>query len=852
MNYKSLIMAVLAGALVATSCMKNLESASVTKVRDAKAEELKSLAELNKAQAAAATTLANAEASLKLAQAKVAEAQAAKLNAETEMLKAQLEYQIAYYKSLIEQISFEMELAAIKHELQMEKAYAKLLEAMQEADAETVATVVALIDNIKYEDSLVMDLAGKIAENEAKIVLLKEGLESIEEYTLEEVLDARAEIARLQNWNEYYKECLKYDSRTLRNTIDALRVDAARVSNEISFLAGQMTSQAESFNELSGKLSEENNTIEGAVSNLGAWWSPEGYYYYNKENEKVVVSTLPVLEFIGSTENAPAEVNVEGLSALFEKRAAEIAQNLVYSKENRGFTDYLYYFVENEWFSYRKPIDGNEHRVTAPYAADWYEKQAAIVAPKLEAAEAAYKEADDAWDDAVAAYYAAEEKRFETILALADPNDVYNEWAIMLQNAVAEVKAYYPTYVEAQEAFGKYNLEDAKEEVRKAEAALALFAPACEKAEADLTKATEAHDKAAADVEAAQIVLGEKQAAYDEAKDAEYAAYVAHELAEKEAKAAAKTAYDDAKKATAKADEALNEAYTTLNKAKNAEAKAATDLLECKKATYVVYAQQELLENSKWDAIAKAQMAEMAVANYAEAEEHMKSLEAKLAETVAVAEAYAVPAEVLAVKEAELAVRDAYSAYEAVRENYWEAYNTYYGLKGHYDFFVESQKPYSDYLVEQQQSYDDDMLALEKAGTALQEILDEKYDSYVAMYERLNTISESYNETSEIYFESIDIRNELYNKANALSRELSSTQNLETTIAENEAKIAKLEAKVAALLDGSTIEAIIASIEHENELLKLELEAHQNILDTLQDELVMILGVETEDSPVQE
>ena len=59
-------------ALLLGSCVKNEESQSVTNIRDAKAEQLKSVAALNTATAEATKTLAEADAALKLAQAKAA------------------------------------------------------------------------------------------------------------------------------------------------------------------------------------------------------------------------------------------------------------------------------------------------------------------------------------------------------------------------------------------------------------------------------------------------------------------------------------------------------------------------------------------------------------------------------------------------------------------------------------------------------------------------------------------------------------------------------------------------------------------------------------------------------------
>ena len=75
-------------ALGAISCVKDQESSSVTAVRQAKAAELLSIAELNKAQAEAAKTTANAEAALKAAQAEYQKSLA-------EYQKAMAEYQRA-------------------------------------------------------------------------------------------------------------------------------------------------------------------------------------------------------------------------------------------------------------------------------------------------------------------------------------------------------------------------------------------------------------------------------------------------------------------------------------------------------------------------------------------------------------------------------------------------------------------------------------------------------------------------------------------------------------------------------------------------------------------------------------
>ena len=70
MKKKLMMVAVLLGALSLGACVDDNESASVTDLRGAKAEQLRALATLSEAQAAAETARANAESALKEAQAR--------------------------------------------------------------------------------------------------------------------------------------------------------------------------------------------------------------------------------------------------------------------------------------------------------------------------------------------------------------------------------------------------------------------------------------------------------------------------------------------------------------------------------------------------------------------------------------------------------------------------------------------------------------------------------------------------------------------------------------------------------------------------------------------------------------
>lgn len=117
-----MIIAALLGALTFGACVDSEESASVTAVRNAKAEQLKSVATLNNAKAQAEATLAAAQAQLAAAQAQLLAAEAAALNATTEAQKIANQIAAAQAAQKIAEIEAEMEIAAIKYQMDLAKA----------------------------------------------------------------------------------------------------------------------------------------------------------------------------------------------------------------------------------------------------------------------------------------------------------------------------------------------------------------------------------------------------------------------------------------------------------------------------------------------------------------------------------------------------------------------------------------------------------------------------------------------------------------------------------------------------------------------------------------------------------
>jgi len=182
MQKKSLLVALFCGALCLTGCLKNEESASVVQVRNAKANELNSIAKLNEAKAAAEAVYAEAELTLAKAEAELKKAEANLVNAqaETEKVRAELlKVQVELAEVLVEEekvklqlmeanlesrlIALEVEMAAAEAAKQGWVNVLNNLKAQADVDAiENEMTIVALSQQM---DSLILTVEGAKADS---------------------------------------------------------------------------------------------------------------------------------------------------------------------------------------------------------------------------------------------------------------------------------------------------------------------------------------------------------------------------------------------------------------------------------------------------------------------------------------------------------------------------------------------------------------------------------------------------------------------------------------------------------------------------------------------------------------
>lgn len=139
MNKKLVFGAVLLGAMTLTSCVDDTESASVTAIRQAKAEQLQSLADLNKANADAALIQANAYKAAQEAIAAYNEAMKAEAQARAAYQQAMADYQAAQTEIAKDEARQRAEEAAVtletsKAQLENEKKRLAALDAQYEME----------------------------------------------------------------------------------------------------------------------------------------------------------------------------------------------------------------------------------------------------------------------------------------------------------------------------------------------------------------------------------------------------------------------------------------------------------------------------------------------------------------------------------------------------------------------------------------------------------------------------------------------------------------------------------------------------------------------------------------------
>ena len=590
---KNLIALSLVGIMLLPSCVKDIESPSVTAVRDAKAAELQSIAELNNANAQAALTLANAEAALKVAEAKAKEAEAQKLAAETELIKVQAELEavnveIAKVKLEEEKVQLEIKKAELEAKLiQLEnlKAQAELLQAQVAAELERLSVEleeallrakVSLLEAQKAYNQAAADLdndglitlantyfsacealyeaQSQLAQDKVTLTRLENGLVDLQQAKAEQILANKRQIAQIKTYAEKLEglrstpieDLMAMESEALSAMLDAYIVADERAEELGAAEDAWWDAYTKIINNPYSKLDpfivnipDYRIDIYGFIDENNNW--ARGFYH---EGEMVKLISAYSVE----TEDIEIEgnlfTNIVFKPVVADKDAFDLLISDIKAAENEMYENNI------EWPT--TALDNNRKSLERYTAA-------------LENLEPIVAEYQAAYDAAVAAYEATEEPlnaAWEAYLdyiyehynvsnaALSDAWAKYNE-AVNAENAArdelsrlrpeSEIKSDIENW-EENVVYGERRLAEAEDAVSEDDAA--------------------AVETAQAKVDAQKAVVDAKQAAYDAAYAAMRAAklaWIADPTAEKEA------AYNEAETARSEAEAVLVEESGKLN-----------------------------------------------------------------------------------------------------------------------------------------------------------------------------------------------------------------------------------------------------------------------------------------------
>lgn len=181
MKKQILLIATLAGALFLGSCVDDKESASVTAVREAKAEQLKAIAAHENAVAQAIALMAEKEAAIKEAEAALKAAQAAIAQAQSEAEKAKAAAEVAYWQARLEQIAVEMEAALLKAKTDLLTAQADYEKAVANADESKRLLLDQLYTAYKNASEALLTAKQNLANDQITLAQLKAGLANVNE-----------------------------------------------------------------------------------------------------------------------------------------------------------------------------------------------------------------------------------------------------------------------------------------------------------------------------------------------------------------------------------------------------------------------------------------------------------------------------------------------------------------------------------------------------------------------------------------------------------------------------------------------------------------------------------------------
>ena len=394
-----------------TSCVDSEETPSVEALRNAKAEELKAIADLNNAQAASATALAAADAALLNAQAEAAKAQkklteanAALLETQNEKEKAELEVTIKQAEADLARIQGEIDAQAIYIQTQLMYAQQQLLDAQKrlenatkDYDAYEKAKLQNLADEYSWAVQNLQNRQKQLIAAKSQLVKLESGLVKAED-ALEKTIAANNNQIALNNIQiETLKKYTNYSEDK-----DALYLEYLEANSVRNVARNQRNAAESAWYELL------NNIDVSAINEAWEEITKDEFYLFVNNNQVAYEEGEGTIYY-----------GVDPISQYFN------VSKHYWERNEHKYGDYEYYDYcgESFIFEYEMSTDIRQIELVADNNTSWrkeniktWNEEIKTKETELETAVAATKAAKKAWDEAADADKDAKKAEYETAL----------------------------------------------------------------------------------------------------------------------------------------------------------------------------------------------------------------------------------------------------------------------------------------------------------------------------------------------------------------------------------------------------------------------------------------------------
>ncbi len=477
---------------ILSSCIDDTESASVTNIRNAKAEMLKSMAELNSANAQAALILANAQkavseadAAYKQAQADYQKALAAYQEAQTDAMKQKLAIEIEQLRVNLEQAKanlqrtlaqLDADVARYKYEaLNYQQQYDKLL---AQVDKDKATEIRNLLDTYQQASETLIGAKRNLAAQTAQLAKLEAGLISLPESVNNEITLLQEENASKQVEIDGQKALIATYEKYAGSEVTPEEIQAAHIKYidaEEAYKAADAQREADNaaINPAYTKLSDY---YSQSVMEWTNGWNDLSYSEYNETTERWDSYYVSVYQVYSTY--APASARGKYCVVIDEQRNHQITylplfESVTYENKTLEYTtseglqtqDYsiykTYYNLIDDGSALETIIAHKEKQLNLwsssnPDLLEALKKQL----PDLQKAQS---DAQKAFDDAVKAYTDAQAAQAAAEKVANDTQDAANKaWEAYSNNtdtskAEELLKAANSAQTAADKAWNDYN-----------------------------------------------------------------------------------------------------------------------------------------------------------------------------------------------------------------------------------------------------------------------------------------------------------------------------------------------------------------------------------------------------------